>query len=170
MVNRERLGAVSIFVGVAACVPSIWQTMTHVVDETYQLPQARHGAGHVQYHMAREASITLGCLGVIGVATTARGTRTRSLWRAMACAVAGFVTAMWSGGPTTGTWAPNRAALAVHATSTLALTAGVVLLRPDQHDNAVSSRLPVRRPGSRLTGPEAAQRVLGGSRSSTGWC
>lgn len=88
MVNRARLGAVSMFVGVAASLPSIWQTVTHIMDETYQTPTARHGPRHVQYHMAREALITIGCLGVIEVVTTARGTRTPSLWRAIACAVA----------------------------------------------------------------------------------
>ena len=106
------------------------QTITHITDETYRAPEARHGAGHVQYHVAREALITAGGFGAVVSGLVAGRRRSRATWCGMASAAAGSAAAMWSGGPTTGTWAPNRKALAVHAASTAGLTAGVWLLRP----------------------------------------
>ncbi|GAA4531618.1 hypothetical protein GCM10023192_22210 [Amycolatopsis samaneae] len=108
----------------------MWHTITHITDDTYRAPEARHGEGHVQYHLARETLITAGALGTVVVATTAGSGRGRALWRAMALSSAGFAAAMWSGGPVTGTWAPNRQALLVHVGSTTGLVLGTLLLRP----------------------------------------
>ncbi|MEV0262398.1 hypothetical protein AB0I49_13760 [Streptomyces sp. NPDC050617] len=127
---RENAGALITAAGIAAAAPSVWQTVTHITDETYRTPQVRHGEGHVQYHMAREALITAGAVGAIVIGVLAGPRRGRATWRGMAAAAAGFTAAMWSGGPTTGVWAPNRAALAIHVASTTGLTAGVLLLRP----------------------------------------
>lgn len=129
-VRRERAGVAVTALGLAAAAPSVWQTVTHITDETYRAPEARHGAGHVQYHMARETLITAGALGAVVSGLAAGRRRSRATWRGMAVATAGFAGAMWSGGPTTGVWAPNRKALAVHVASTAGLTAGVLLLRP----------------------------------------
>ncbi|MFG2827078.1 hypothetical protein ACGFWI_06320 [Streptomyces sp. NPDC048434] len=127
---REKLGQVVTVAGMAAALPSVWQTVTHITDDTYRAPEARDGAGHVQYHMAREALITVGSLTAIGIGVLAGPRRGRSLWGAMAAAGAGFAAAMWSGGPTTGVWAPNEKALTVHLASTAGLAAGIWLLRP----------------------------------------
>ncbi|QIS14502.1 hypothetical protein [Nocardia arthritidis] len=127
---REGVGVAVTVAGLAAAVPSVWQTVTHITDESYRAPEVRHGAGHVQYHMAREVLITLGSLGVIGVGLLAGPDRGRVLWRAMACGAGGFAAAMWSGGPTTGKWAPNRKALLIHVASTTGLLTGLALLRP----------------------------------------
>ncbi|MGW7486183.1 hypothetical protein [Streptomyces sp. NPDC054786] len=127
---REKLGQVVTVAGMAAALPSVWQTVTHITDDTYRAPEARDGAGHVQYHMAREALITAGSLTAIGIGVLAGPRRGRSLWGAMAAAGAGFAAAMWSGGPTTGVWAPNEKALTVHLASTTGLAAGIWLLRP----------------------------------------
>ncbi|WP_020661298.1 hypothetical protein [Amycolatopsis benzoatilytica] len=128
--KRETLGRAAILAGALAAAPSVWQTVRHITDPTYRAPEVRHGEGHVQYHLAREALITTGAFGAIGSAVSAGADRSPALWRAMACAAGGFVAAMWSGGPTTGVWAPNRKALGVHVASTSALVAGVALLRP----------------------------------------
>lgn len=132
---RENIGTVVTAAGIAAAAPSVWQTITHITDESYRAPEVRHGAGHVQYHMAREALITAGAVATIAIGVAAGPGRDRATWRAMAAAAAGFTAAMWSGGPTTGVWAPNRQALAVHVASTAGLAAGVLLLRPkkDRH-------------------------------------
>lgn len=128
--TRERAGVAITALGLAAGAQSVWQTVTHITDETYRAPEVRHGPGHVQYHMAREALITAGCFGVVVSGLTAGRRRSQGTWRGMTAATAGFVAAMWSGGPTTGVWAPNRAAAVVHVASTTGLTAGVLLLRP----------------------------------------
>lgn len=128
--GRERAGVAVTALGLAAAAPSVWQTITHVTDETYRAPEVRHGEGHVQYHMAREALITAGALGAVVSGLVAGPRRSRATWCGMASSTAGFVAAMWSGGPTTGTWAPNRKALAVHTASTAGLAAGAWLLRP----------------------------------------
>ncbi|QUQ64680.1 hypothetical protein [Kutzneria sp. CA-103260] len=128
--RRQTLGIAAVIAGAAAAAPSVWQTVTHITDETYRAPEARHGAGHVQYHMAREALVTAGAFGAVGSILVAGPELSPALWRAMACAVGGFVAAMWSGGPTTGLWAPNRQAFAIHVASTSALSLGVALLRP----------------------------------------
>ncbi|MGX1852303.1 hypothetical protein [Streptomyces sp. NPDC055299] len=130
--GRERLGQVVTLAGMAAALPSVWQTVTHITDDTYRTPEVRDGAGHVQYHMAREALITAGSLAAVGIGVLAGPRRGRQLWGAMAAAGAGFATAMWSGGPTTGVWAPHSKALAVHLASTTGLAAGVWLLRPER--------------------------------------
>lgn len=127
---RENIGAMVTAVGIAAAAPSVWQTITHITDESYRAPEVRHGEGHVQYHMAREALITAGAVASVAIGVAAGPGRDRATWRAMAAATAGFTAAMWSGGPTTGVWAPNRKALAIHVTSTACLAAGIVLLRP----------------------------------------
>lgn len=127
---REALGVGAIIVGMAAALPSTWQTVTHITDPSYAAPEARGGEGHVQYHMAREALITAGTFAAIARVVAAGPRRTRTEWSAMAACVGGFVAAMWSGGPTVGSWAPNRKALAIHIASTSALSAGVALLRP----------------------------------------
>ncbi|WP_275294264.1 hypothetical protein [Amycolatopsis sp. La24] len=128
--KRETLGAAAVVAGLAAAAPSVWQTVTHITDPSYRAPEVRHGGGHVQYHMAREALITAGAFGAVGTGLAAGRDRSPALWRAMACAAGGFVAAMWSGGPATGVWAPNRKALAIHVASTSALSVGVALLRP----------------------------------------
>ncbi|MFI9275680.1 hypothetical protein ACIGXM_33985 [Kitasatospora sp. NPDC052896] len=127
---RQRAGAVVTLAGVAAVAPSVWQTATHITDETYRAPQVRHGEGHVQYHMAREVLITAGSVGVLVTGVLAGRDRSPAVWRGMVAAAAGIGAAMWSGGPTTGVWAPNRKALLVHLASTTGLGVGVALLRP----------------------------------------
>ncbi|MEU8996210.1 hypothetical protein AB0C95_15620 [Streptomyces caniferus] len=129
-ITREKLGQVVTVAGMAAALPSVWQTVTHITDDTYRAPEARDGAGHVQYHMAREALITAGSLAAVGIGVAAGPRRGRPMWGAMAAAGAGFAAAMWSGGPTTGVWAPHKKALAVHVASTTGLVAGICLLRP----------------------------------------
>lgn len=127
---RERVGTVVALAGVVAAAPSVWQTATHITDETYRAPEVRHGERHVQYHMAREVLISVGSMAVVVMGVLAGRDRNRTVWRGMAAAAAGFGTAMWSGGPTTGAWAPNRKALASHVASTAGLAAGLILLRP----------------------------------------
>ncbi|MFJ2721615.1 hypothetical protein [Streptomyces sp. NPDC087437] len=127
---RQKAGAAVTLAGVTALAPSVWQTATHITDETYRAPEARHGEGHVQYHMAREVLITAGSVGVLVMGVLAGQDRSRAVWRGMAAAAAGISTAMWSGGPTTGVWAPNRKAFLVHLGSTAGLGVGVALLRP----------------------------------------
>ncbi|WP_231644766.1 hypothetical protein [Sciscionella sediminilitoris] len=126
---RKRIGLATSVLGLAAAAPSVWQTVTHIRDSSYRAPEARHGAGHVQYHMAREALITLGAFGALGIGLLTEQ-RDRRMWAAMASITGGFVAAMWSGGPTTGTWAPNRKALTIHIASTTGLATGMWLLRP----------------------------------------
>ncbi|MFE0028817.1 hypothetical protein [Amycolatopsis sp. NPDC059021] len=133
--RRERWGKAAIFAGLTAALPSVWQTVTHVTDETYRAPEVRHGEGHVQYHMAREALITAGALGAVVVATTAGARRGRALWRCLALSTTGFTAAMWSGGPVTGVWAPNRKALLIHVGSTTGLALGTWLLRPRKENS-----------------------------------
>ncbi|PBC86917.1 MULTISPECIES: hypothetical protein [unclassified Streptomyces] len=130
--RREKLGQVVTAAGMAAALPSVWQTVTHITDDTYRAPEVRDGAGHVQYHMAREALVTAGSLAAIGIGVLAGPRRGRPLWGAMAAAGAGFAAAMWSGGPTTGVWAPNEKALAVHIASTTGLATGIWLLHPER--------------------------------------
>lgn len=127
---REKAGVAVTLAGVAAVVPSVWQTATHITDETYRAPEVRHGEGHVQYHMAREVLISAGSVATLVVGVLAGEDRSRAMWRSMAAAAAGIGTAMWSGGPVTGVWAPNRTALLIHAASTTGLGVGVALLRP----------------------------------------
>ena len=62
--DRERLGTAAVLAGAAAAAPSVWLTVRHITDETYRAPEVSHGEGHVQYHMAREALITAGAVGV----------------------------------------------------------------------------------------------------------
>ncbi|MFE6687668.1 hypothetical protein ACFVFQ_14430 [Streptomyces sp. NPDC057743] len=127
---RQKVGTAVTLAGVAALVPSVWQTATHITDETYRAPEARHGEGHVQYHMAREVLICTGSMGVLVMGALAGQNRSRAVWRGMAASAAGIGAALWSGGPTTGVWAPNRKALLIHLASTTGLGVGVALLRP----------------------------------------
>ncbi|MCA1220953.1 hypothetical protein [Streptomyces sp. 8L] len=131
---RENVGTALTAAGLVAAAPSVWQTVTHITDDTYRAPEARHGAGHVQYHMAREVLITAGAMGAVVAGAVAGPRRERATWRGMAAAGGGFTAAMWSGGPVTGVWAPNRRALATHVASTAGLAAGVLLLRPKRND------------------------------------
>lgn len=85
---------------------------------------------HVQYHMARETMVTAGALATVGLGLAAGPERGVNAWRGMAAAAAGFVAAMWSGGPATGVWAPNRGALLIHTVSSAGPAAGVWTLRP----------------------------------------
>ncbi|MFI2207085.1 hypothetical protein ACH47Z_41630 [Streptomyces sp. NPDC020192] len=127
---RENIGALVTAEGIAAALPSLWQTVTHITDDTYRVPEVRHGKGHVQYHMARETLITAGALGTVAIGVLrgrGAGARCGGGWPPRR---PGFTAAMWSGGPTTGVWAPNRTALALHAASTTGLTAGILLLCP----------------------------------------
>ncbi|MGX1971231.1 hypothetical protein [Streptomyces kronopolitis] len=130
--GREKVGQVVTLAGMAAALPSVWQTVTHITDDSYRTPEVRDGAGHVQYHMAREALITAGSLAAVGIGVLSGPRRGRRLWGAMAAAGTGFAAAMWSGGPATGVWAPNSKALAVHLASTTGLAAGIWLLRPER--------------------------------------
>ena len=130
MTRSETLGVIAVAAGAVAAGPSVWQTITHITDETYRAPEVRHGEGHVQYHMARETAVTAGAFGALASGVVAGPSRSPALWSAMVAATGGFVAAMWSGGPTTGVWAPNRPALAIHVASTSLLTVGVALLRP----------------------------------------
>ncbi|MGW0537430.1 hypothetical protein [Streptomyces sp. NPDC003032] len=127
---RERIGTVVTLAGVAAAGVSVRHTAEHVWDDTYQVPQARLGAGHVQYHMAREALITTAALGALVTGVLAGPDRDPALWRAMAVVCAGHCLAMWSAGVVTGRQVPNRRAVRTHMVSTAGLITGVALLRP----------------------------------------
>ncbi|MFC7308165.1 hypothetical protein ACFQVC_28575 [Streptomyces monticola] len=127
---RERLGVCVTLAGIAAAAPSVWHTATHITDATYRSPRLRYGERHVQYHMAREVLVTTGALTAVGIGALAGPGRSSGLWSAMAAAAGGYCAAMWSGGPATGVWAPNRKAFLVHATATAGLLGGVALLRP----------------------------------------
>ncbi|MFI5778307.1 hypothetical protein [Nocardia sp. NPDC051570] len=126
----EKLGNAALLFGAIAAVPSIWQTIGHITDETYRVAGDRLGERHAQYHMAREALITLGAFGTIATGAAAGSARSPQLWRAMAWAAGGFAAALWSGGPAIGEWSPNRGALISHIASTAGLGIGVALLRP----------------------------------------
>ncbi|WP_327350769.1 hypothetical protein [Streptomyces sp. NBC_01304] len=127
---RERLGVLVTLGGIAAAVPSVRHTATHVTDPAFRRPQLRYGERHIQYHMAREVLITAGALAAVGIGALRGPGRDRGLWRAMAAGAGGYCAALWSGGPTTGVWAPNRKALLVHTAATTGLLGGVALLRP----------------------------------------
>ncbi len=129
---RERIGTVVTLAGVAAAGESVRHTAGHVRDDTYEAPQARLGAGHVQYHMAREALITTAAIGVLVTGALAGPHRDPLLWRAMAMVSAGHCLAMWSAGVVTGRQVPNRRAVRTHMVSIAGLIIGVTLLRPSK--------------------------------------
>ncbi|MET9429403.1 MULTISPECIES: hypothetical protein [unclassified Streptomyces] len=131
---REWFGSVLALAGVAAATASVRHTAQHIGEEIYRVPHDRRGAGHVHYHMAREALVTTGALASVVTSVLAGPGRGRTGWRAMAAVVAGYSAAMWCGGPVTGRWAPSRQAMYSHVGSTTGLVAGVLLLRPRRQE------------------------------------
>ncbi|NEB74660.1 hypothetical protein G3I40_05350 [Streptomyces sp. SID14478] len=127
---REYLGTCLTLSGIAAAVPSVWHTFTHITDDACRTPELRYGERHLQYHMAREVLISAGALTAVGIGVLTGPGRSRNLWRATAAAAGGYCAALWSGGPTAGVWAPNRQALMVHTAATVGLLGGVALTRP----------------------------------------
>jgi hypothetical protein len=132
IIGREQIGLAVLVAGAVAAWPSVEQTVMHITDETYKAPEVRHGEGHVQYHMARETLITAGTFTGLGLGALAGRNRSMLQWCSMVASVAGFVAAMWSGGPLLGVWAPNRKALLVHVRSSVGLSLGVALLKPSR--------------------------------------
>ncbi|PWK86962.1 hypothetical protein C8D88_104123 [Lentzea atacamensis] len=126
----ERIGGAITALGIAAGMLSVRHTAGHVADKAYKGLEVPQGAGHVRYHMVREAVITTTALSTVVIGVAAGPGRDRAMWRAMATIGVGYSAAMWSARPISGTWAPNRKALVVHAVSTAGLCIGVWLLRP----------------------------------------
>ncbi|NGO78222.1 hypothetical protein G6045_21520 [Streptomyces sp. YC504] len=127
--TRERLGAGVTVAGIVASLPSVWHTAGHIKDPAFRTTTP-YGTEHVAYHMAREVLTAAGSLTAVGIGALCGARRTPTVWRVMAAAAGGYCAALWSGGPVTGVWAPNRRALLVHAAGTAGLLTGVCLLRP----------------------------------------
>ena len=135
--SRSTLPLVLLGIGFAAALMSLAQTGLEVSDDAYVIPGLEDGDEHAQYHLAREAWMTLGILVVIAIgAFSSRVQRSPTLWLTMLAAVVVYCLGIWSGPYTQGELAHEAPPLIVHTLASVGLLAGVALLRKDFRHSA----------------------------------
>ena len=124
-----------LLLGLAASGLSIYDTLAHVWDPTFEAPALSLGRRHTNYHAFREFTVSVGVAAVLawGMFQPVRK-RHRELWVAMLIAALGYYVGWWLPWPLFGLHAPNLAAEIVHAAATLLTLAAVALARPWYRD------------------------------------
>ncbi|MCD0444210.1 hypothetical protein LO763_11310 [Glycomyces sp. A-F 0318] len=104
-----------LIAAIAISLISLGQTVAHLWDDAYLVPNAGDGPKHAQFHFQREAMGDLGHIAVMLLAIFApAGERGPLLWWILAVTTASYYGAYWTGHLLIGTGAPNRYARAVH--------------------------------------------------------
>ena len=144
---RSTLALVLLGLGFAAALVSLVQTGLEVDDKAYVIPGLEDGDEHAQYHLAREAWMTLGILVVIAVgAFSPPAHRSPRLWLTIFAAVVAYLLGMWSGPYTQGELAHEAGPLFIHSVASIGLLAGAIILRKDFGHRASDLSVP---PGER---------------------
>lgn len=128
--DHRPLGAALAIVGALAALHSLRETLGHVRDDRYHRLDAGQGAGHVSYHLAREACTTAGALAASTVGAVRLASGRDAGWAPVALATGGYLAGQWTGRGTAGAFAPSGRALAWHAVTTALLAAGTLAVRP----------------------------------------
>jgi hypothetical protein len=130
--KNSRIGVARVLIGLAFLVSllSLYQTLSHLWDPDYHLPQLADGPQHARFHFVREALGDVGKIVAVGfiVLQPARR-RTSPLWWVMLILVGSYYGGFWLGYPVLGVGAPNLSAQVVHTVSTLFGLAGVLIAR-----------------------------------------
>ena len=114
--------------GLSAGALSMWDTLTHTWDPTFQAPALSLGATHTNYHAFREFTLSVGAAVVLlYVVFLPAILRTRSLWIVMLITAVCYYGGWWLPGPLFGLHAPNRPAEIDHLAATILSLTGVIL-------------------------------------------
>jgi hypothetical protein len=125
-----RLCRILLLLGLAASALSMYDTLSHTWDPSFEAPALALGRRHTNYHAFREFTLSVGVAAVLiwGMLQPA-GRRRRELWAAMLAATLGYYIGWWLPWPLLGLHAPNKIAEGVHLTATMLTLASVVLAR-----------------------------------------
>ncbi len=125
-----RLCRILLLLGLAASALSMYDTLSHTWDPSFEAPALALGRRHTNYHAFREFTLSVGVAAVLiwGMLQPA-GRRRRELWVAMLAATLGYYIGWWLPWPLLGLRAPNTIAEGVHLTATILTLASVVLAR-----------------------------------------
>jgi hypothetical protein len=125
------LPRILLCLGVAAGTLSIWDTLSHTWDPSYQAPALALGPTHTNYHAFREFMLSVGAVLVelYGVFQPA-AKRTRPLWIAMCLTALFYYGGWWLPWPLFGLRTPNLVATVDHLIATILCLAGVGLAWP----------------------------------------
>ena len=121
-----RLCRLLLLLGLAASGLSMYETVSHSWDPSYETSGFRLGARHTNYHAFREFTLAVGVAATLawGMFQPA-GKRRGELWVAMLIPGFGYYAGWWLPRPLLGLSAPNAIAAGVHLAAT-GLTLGAV--------------------------------------------
>ena len=130
-----RLCRLLLLLGLTASGLSMYDTVSHSWDPSFEAPAFRLGPRHTNYHAFREFTLAVGVAAVLawGMFQPAWKLR-RGLWVAMLIAALGYYVGWWLPWPLLGLHAPNRIAEGVHLTATVLTLGAVGLARPHFRD------------------------------------
>jgi hypothetical protein len=116
--------------GLAASGLSMYDTLSHAWDPSFEAPALSLGRRHTNYHAFREFTLSVGVAAVLiwGMFQPA-GKRRRELWVAMLAATLGYYIGWWLPWPLLGLHAPNNIAEGVHLAATILTLVPVILAR-----------------------------------------
>ncbi len=117
--------------GLAAGTFSMWDTLAHTWNPSYQAPALPLGPTHTNYHAFREFTLSMGAaVTMFYVVFLPLEQRTRPLWIVMCVAAICYYGGWWLPWPLLGLHAPNRPANVVHLSATVLCLADVGLAWP----------------------------------------
>jgi len=125
-----RLCRILLLLGLAASGLSMYDTLSHAWDPSFEAPALSLGRRHTNYHAFREFTLSVGVAAVLlwGMFQPA-GKRRRELWVAMLAATLGYYVGWWLPWPLLGLHAPNKIAEGVHLAATTLTLVSVILAR-----------------------------------------
>jgi hypothetical protein len=125
-----RLCRTLLMFGLAASALSMYDTLSHTWDSSFEAPALPLGRRHTNYHAFREFTLSAGVAAALiwGMFQPA-GKRRRELWVAMLTAKLGYYIGWWLPWPLLGLHAPNRIAEGVHPAATILTLVPVVRAR-----------------------------------------
>ena len=124
------LPRILLCLGVVAGTLSIWDTLSHTWDPSYQAPALALGPTHTNYHAFREFMLSVGAVLVelYGVFQPA-AKRTSPLWVAMCLTAVFYYRGWWLPWPIFGYHAPNELSQIDHFIATVITLIGVFCAR-----------------------------------------
>ena len=130
-----RLCRILLLLGLAASGLSMFDTLSHVWDPSFEAPALSLGTRHTNYHAFREFTLSIGVGTVLAWGMFQPvGKRRRELWVAMLVASLGYYVGWWLPWPLFGLHAPNLIAEVVHLAATVLTLAAVEIARPSFRD------------------------------------
>ncbi|MEV4222225.1 hypothetical protein [Nonomuraea sp. NPDC049725] len=104
-----------LIAGILVSLISLGQTVSHLWDDAYLVPEAKDGVKHAQFHLQREAVGDLGHIAVMLLAILAPASqRGPLLWWILAATMLSYYGAYWTGHLLIGVGAPHWYARSVH--------------------------------------------------------